>query len=617
MTKRESKRDRWRDILADPCNASAMSRNMRAIRDALEGLNDPDEAGDDSDNAIVFFEITESNVGGASTSAQQILYNSASDEWEPTGGIYEVFDQSGTGTYSCNFTKGHRGAGVFCQDTNAELGTTNALEILVLEGVSRFVEFVLTTAMEDQQADGAPRESWGAYPNPRELLESKIIDPLDISTDAVPGDVLLGVWDEKRQVYVNFGPPKGSAMGDMEFVAVCDDTFNSECVISGKINRVLSSTPSFCPPLRLMCEEFVWLTCMNYAPQADDPWPLQKTWCNWGKLVKKDFDVSGDVRDVYGVDCGDCGCFCFNEGEVVMARFQTDQCSSLDGLEFELRCISRDPINTGTVPGPDQVYFWGEFTYQGVYPKLGLSFPLESGQEINHGGNLVDSVIIVPGCGNNDDPCGILEVFYEWNGDFFPVSGNIHLDPGGSIGAEWIPVLNAQGCIDYCDRSYRYGVRILCTGVRDIDNILVNGSPGPAVIYHLLQGSAASAGVIDPCDDVLVPTPGDEIEDPGTAGSVSNCCFKTYDMNVGLTFGNTYTCNLTLPSDQNSVSFSINPMLWHVLGCREFYKRAHGETALKDSVLYKTVDCETTTILAGNTKLFLSWNGKVVTCEEE
>jgi hypothetical protein len=256
---RDPNLSRWRDIVLDPCNRTAQNRNTAAIRDALEAIVDnlpeeqqPTETGGD---ALIFFQVNEDAVGEAFTAVTEMIYNGTTGEWEPTGAAYTAYDWTPSQAWRTNFRGGFFGVGRI--NTNV---AADALEVLALEGLARFIEVTLNENMgatTNKQAEATVQVYWGDATNGRDPGTTVIIhDVTNMAPQRLQDENALAIWDDKRGAYVMIAPWDGlQAPGQAAIVKVlggdaskgCNDNVKPDqfCVHTGKVQNI-SLAGEFC-----------------------------------------------------------------------------------------------------------------------------------------------------------------------------------------------------------------------------------------------------------------------------------------------------------------------------------------------------------------------------------
>jgi hypothetical protein len=298
--------------------------------------------------------------------------------------------------------------------------------------------------------------------------------------------------------------PPAAGGGQMEFVRVCGTTSNSCCLVEGvRLHVDPGETETFCAPN--ICIVPVWLWCyQGVEPNSEDVPIAEEKKCQFGRLIKPDHDCSGDIRDVYGIDCGGCAHRC--PEEEVKVTVLTPVCCLDTEITFMAKCVLVDPMRPGTTGNG----WWGEFEIVGDYPMI--AYPLTVVPDPENG--VPDTIFVVIGCETGNlcetdlyyiDP-GVLGV------DYSQFEGAFELPPGDPIVG--LPVVITETidevtCALYCTRTYRYGVYFSCTA----EGQLVDGK-----IYRLKPTSMADpTGVLDHCTipPTQVPIPADSINGAG------------------------------------------------------------------------------------------------------
>ena len=234
-------------------------RNFAAIRDALEAI--VDEIGEDDGETpssgggdLIFFQIQADAVGSDSVAVKEMVWNAGLTIWEPTGPDYTAYDWTPSGRHKVNFQNGYYGVGRITTEVAAD-----ALGVIATEGKARLIQGTLDENMgatTSQQAQTTVTHYWGDAPNGRDPGTPVIIhDVSGMAPAAVMNDVVMAIWDEKRQIYVMIAPWKGTQTPGTTAIAKCDsgssvdcDTSSSEdsfCVHSGRL-QTLSVLGDFC-----------------------------------------------------------------------------------------------------------------------------------------------------------------------------------------------------------------------------------------------------------------------------------------------------------------------------------------------------------------------------------
>lgn len=189
--------DSWKRIVLDPCNRSAQRRNEAATRDAFEEIvqyitnNNTTITGD---GTIVFFEVTATSIGSATTTAIEIV----TPGFTPTGRTFTIYDYTPDLRFAQNFVDGYLGCGRLSEDIAAD-----AVVVIELEGKARYIDGNLTADMAAGAAAADVTNFWGAYPNIHTPGASVTVqDRNNFGPNAKDGDYYLAVWDEQAQEYV-------------------------------------------------------------------------------------------------------------------------------------------------------------------------------------------------------------------------------------------------------------------------------------------------------------------------------------------------------------------------------------------------------------------------------
>lgn len=189
--------DSWKRIVLDPCNRSAQRRNEAATRDAFEEIvnyitnNNTTITGD---GTIVFFEVTTTSIGSATTTAVEIV----TPGFTATGRTFTLYDYTSDLRFAQNFVDGYLGCGRLSEDIAAD-----AVVVIELEGKARYIDGNLTANMVAGSATADVTNYWGAYPNIHTPGASVTVqDRNNFAPNAKNGDYYLAVWDEQEQEYV-------------------------------------------------------------------------------------------------------------------------------------------------------------------------------------------------------------------------------------------------------------------------------------------------------------------------------------------------------------------------------------------------------------------------------
>jgi hypothetical protein len=321
-------------------------------------------------------------------------------------------------------------------------------------------------------------------------------------------------------------------------------------VFPGVVRKVVS-VDTVCIPE--FCYEKVWYDCYQNRTEEGAAGQQDADWCGLAVLWNTAFDCEGDIRPLYGIDCGDCiPCRCPDPEEVLTAILRTDDqpCqSAIDELELILNPVSANPVDPiGSTAG-----WWAEWTLVGSYPKVGNRLPVDP---FTYSGEEFTDVFIVP-VGDGVAECDI-EVWLEFGDGHWEqyTGGFTPTGPLESFEAEVQAGAEEDFCTIFYERSYRYGMFMSC---EDGEGIASNK------IYHLhFEGTPLVTGLQFTFDNGLkVPTSNMIIPD-GPMSSLEiedECCEDFYLWDVDITGGDT-------SPDCTSGLFSgaWNNMKWHVFG---------------------------------------------------
>lgn len=187
---------RFRDIVLNPCNASAERRNTAAIREALEELSN---AIKDQGDEVVPFKVQTTAVGASTVAV--LAVNRDLTPWVFDQAMV-AYDYSPDGRFGPNMVAGHYGFGRLAPEIS-----DTALEIIELDGMARFIEGSLTGNMTSGEAPANTTTAYGAYPNSMPPTDPvTVYDRLSIMSSATTGQDFLAIWDEQDQKYIIVAP---------------------------------------------------------------------------------------------------------------------------------------------------------------------------------------------------------------------------------------------------------------------------------------------------------------------------------------------------------------------------------------------------------------------------
>lgn len=399
----------------------------------------------------------------------------------------------------------------------------------------------------------------------------------------IEDNTLCFAWRQNNRWWILPCARQGTV--DMAVLRTCTDETNECCLFDG-LAYTLSDIGSGCNPDR--CVKKVWITCQNLSLDPNETYAFADAygntlpdWCDWGLNTGLTVTCDGEEREVYAIRCPCPGCECPDVNDTVYAKWVHDDLNC--GLpDFEMKCVPEDPIS-GQVPGLNEIFFWGEFSVTGWYPKMGMSHPLEDGHSITRDSITIDAVlcVFVP---NGDNPCasGQIEFWGDFNGDHILLDpSEVYLDPSGALGT-WEQILAnpaPDNCVTWMQRTYYYGMWCACTAG--------SGNLYTVRIYHLPADSVGGSRALVACDDedVLVPDGWDyysNYDTPSDQRVPSLCCemnpyqvFQSADMVFGTVVPTSF-CSTIAMGDQNALSRNYPQMHWHVLGgCKDVYASAH------------------------------------------
>lgn len=191
--------DSWKRIVLDPCNRSAQRRNEAATRDAFEEIvnyitNITNTTVIEGDGSVVFFEVTTTSIGSASTSAIEIV----TPGFTATGLPFTIYDYSANRRFAQNFVDGFVGCGRLSPDIAAD-----AVVVIELEGYARWISGTLNADVVAGSAATTVLNFWGAFPNSADPGSPvTVVDRLNCAYNGKQDDTFLAVWDEQEQEYV-------------------------------------------------------------------------------------------------------------------------------------------------------------------------------------------------------------------------------------------------------------------------------------------------------------------------------------------------------------------------------------------------------------------------------
>ena len=187
---------RFRDIVLNPCNASAERRNTAAIREALEELSN---AIKDQGDEVVPFKVQTTAVGASTVAV--LAVNRDLTPWVFDQAMV-AYDYSPDGRFGPNMVAGHYGFGRLAPEIS-----DTALEIIELDGMARFIEGSLTGNMTSGEAPANTTTAYGAYPNSMPPTDPvTVYDRLSIMSSATTGQDFLAIWDEQDQKDIIVAP---------------------------------------------------------------------------------------------------------------------------------------------------------------------------------------------------------------------------------------------------------------------------------------------------------------------------------------------------------------------------------------------------------------------------
>lgn len=569
-----------------------------------------------ADEEVIFFEVkAEQELGVQSCEVTEITIDTSgpSPVFNADGRTFTAYDYTGNGRFGQNFVEGYRGVGRWAPEI-----ADDALVIIELEGKARWIDGTLNANLTGSSVACTVTRYWGAYPNIHDPGSPvTVYDRIGLASGALSGDKYLAVWDEQEQQYIFVLPVVCNcvASGEMEFVKLCAEEANVCCLWDAIIWRVKDTTESFCAPE--ICIKSIWLYCYQ-GVKAGDIFPLgtgadedladegtTSHWCGMAKLVKQNHACALGTRDVYAVDCGDCTCEC--PEEVAYVVIPGNDCFS--EISFGVSCVLADPI-TGTTPSLGQTYYWGEFSVTGYYPLVGQILSVD---EFSFNGENHTEVIVVIGCNGTQDPadltalCRATKTYVLMSdGTFVEYTGTFTHDPAGTpVWSGEIFITDADGCQLFCQRTYNYGMLLMCSGASFTGN----------VIYHLWpEGSITRSE--DACSEVEVPGTGQYFHDGDSITRVTQaaCCVPKTEMKFDSLFGYSYSCNIDITKDATGLGLtkSDDPMKYHVFaGCIDQLAHAYGGAPTSMPI------CDPNVVASGDVNFFVYWGAiKVTVCEE-
>lgn len=516
------------------------------------------------------------------------------------------------GVFFRNMKVGHYG---FCREITHPT-VENAVEILSLEGRARYI----TGTLADTMGPHAPLDvefDFGAFPNSvPAAAQVTIHDRLKMMENQPIGTPALGLYDEDRDEYIAIGKPRQKfEVGTMHQINICDPITNSCCAFLGYAHKMIEVSSNTCghtfcgEPCFVMCENYQLLPDTDYreeTPAITDSYGNNiQDWCDWARKTGMTMVCNGAELPVYVIRCPCAPCVCPTPGQTIRAIYDP-----LDGLElgnpvpgteprcgfpnFDMKCVTRDPIELN-LPGPNQEFWWGEFTVAGYYPYMGTPFDIEPAGQFDF--NYIDDegnpqtetidIIYLVWLPKSTDPTdgGNYEFWFPYDGGYEKWAkheGDLPL--GDGLGG-WEPILDDFGFVHLYPTYYRYGILGFCTST----------DPDPSVnlftIYHLRRDKE---NVLDGCDDMMVPQPDHEIQSDGMdehAQTVSTCCQVSKRFYCDLQFGgaNEWTVE-AVEIDTNGLVIDI-AYEFHILGgCRDHIAKSLQDLGYGDIVEFGDVN---------------------------
>jgi hypothetical protein len=278
----------------------------------------------------------------------------------------------------------------------------------------------------------------------------------------------------------------------MEFVQVCDDTPNDCCLMDGiRIHLDATETENFCKPAICFIPIWIWVWQGGLEPGVS--FGLPPDHCDWGQLVKAAHTCTGETnptREVFAISFGPCHKMC--PGEEVEVTIVTPVECIAGEHKFTAKCVLQDPIALDGEPG-----WWGEFTLDGSYPVIGIPIDVEEVE-------LENTVYVVVGC-QADLLCQTDQYYVDLGAGYVPYGGTFTPTTNPPTTGTPVAIVDAEGCVLQCSRTYRYGVYFRCDPL--------TGGLHAGKIYRLHSGGMAQPPTTDDCTipPTTVPLPTDAI----------------------------------------------------------------------------------------------------------
>lgn len=519
------------------------------------------------------------------------------------------------GIFFRNMKPGHFG---FCR-LAPEIDSPNVeVEILTLEGNARFIIGDTTTVGTAIGAMIEVEYYFGAYPNGFPVTgEVFLFDRLGFLRNTSSGTPAMGFYDEERDEYVGIAKPPVETYepGAMHQLEICETLTNKCAFLQGTIHKFVGVNDEQAEHVR--CAQVVWVTCENreLLPNTDyhtdESPPIQirdntqshnalQDWCDWARDTGLKAICNGSELPVFTIRCPCEDCVCPEAGQTLTAFFTplNRDYNNNDGVpgtapecafpNVQLKCVTNIPMSTASnyagVPPHTPPIWWGEFEVTGVYPYVGNVWTLSS--DITYQDEAYSEVLVV-WLPIHDDPWDgrNFKIFLDVNGDYVEWTGGpVPLDANTT---DVQPIVDDRGFVLMYGTEFRYGLLAYCATAGA--EVLVDA------LFHLRKD--ATAIIVDPCDDLAVPTDAAYIGDTGTnnaRGPSPECCHTgrptPFDENFGTSMQTETISSVEYPLDNTGApinplptfdsSISSNsreiplayPYLYHVLGgCRDLY----------------------------------------------
>lgn len=283
-------------------------------------------------------------------------------------------------------------------------------------------------------------------------------------TSLESGEVYLFWLDVQTGYYmVDPGADAQPGTGEVHHLMVCDGTPDLDCCVYDALKLVYTPTnnstgqPTYCAVD--VEREKIWVRCTNgYTGN------LPKGYCRLGVKIRDSLICNGDDRPVYMFDCGSCRpCVCPYGCDTIDFQFHADgtACESLfDGFAGTLKCLDEPPWTA--VPEPGRGGWWGEFTVEGMMPRLVYAAEVTCEDE----DPAEKQIWLEVDCGGmNETPGQIIGMFIEDNdGQLVPYTMGEGCVFSKGLGAcrVFTDIIDGVEEYQFVARTYRMGVWVEC-----------------------------------------------------------------------------------------------------------------------------------------------------------